>query len=640
MNVKSPSIARAAALIVVAGFFHSLVAIHCAQADKIGPLRRDAQGRIVVVPTPPSSSSDGQSEPKQAAPGIPPRLALPNAPHGADTGTNEAHPAALGSAKVTGIAVSHHDGQSFITWTDAAPGPDGQQYRYSLYRSDQPITESSLTSAQLIAWGIVNASGKLFGTDFTPAARLDPNQPTAITREGGTRLPQGSGLWVHTAKTREVAFYAVVVTDMNLARLSKVVPGENATTTGIQENPAPLEPIKLYDARERPEAAAGPPLTSLRGLPLSLKLHASESGGGGARPVGDYYLYFGNEQMGYRDGMPGVFSVEDVADGGMRRLDLFTRDAILRADGKGALETFWFGYYCSPQWAPKTPPRAYPFTEQRLLWLIDWTIKRYGVDRNRIYAGGYSMGGWGTATFALRHPEIFAAVYPAMPRMRQRGLSALAPRASDEAASMSDGRDYFDRMDMVKFVKEYRGELPFMAWSIARHDGFATWKEQLDMVKAMTATHRGFAFAWNNGNHGDGTAPMSTLTKYYPSAKFRRDQSYPAFAKSSIDADPGDGDPEHGDKEGGINLGFVWDAPSETEDSWTAKIGNDLASRDMTVDVTPRRAQHFHLPPGTVVRWQSSTGGLGTVTADENGIVTIPRVVIHSGQRTTITVTR
>src|SRR5262249_30713554 len=112
------------------------------------------------------------------------------------------------------------------------------------------------------------------------------------------------------------------------------------------------------------------------------------------------------------------------------------------------------------------------------------------------------------------------------------------------------------------------------------------------------------------------------------------------MTRSSIDANPGDGDPERGDKEGGINLGFVWSDPVESDGSWSISIGNELATHDMTVDVTPRRTQRFHPAGGKQVHWQSSTGSSGTAVADDLGIVTVPALLIHPGQRTTLTITQ
>jgi hypothetical protein len=251
------------------------------------------------------------------------------------------------------------------------------------------------------------------------------------------------------------------------------------------------------------------------------------------------------------------------------------------------------------------------------------------------------MGGWGATTFGLRHPEIFAATYPALPRTRQRalpGLEAGAPRR----ALMPDGKiAYFERMDMVKFVSQTRIDLPFIGWSIGRRDEFATWKEQVDMARALTASRHAFAFAWNDANHSDeGARPMDLIYKYYGPDKLSRKVSYPAFSNSSIDNKLGDGNLQDGDKEGGINLGFAWTVVDDTRDAWTVRLANELAKTDMTVDVTPRRTKAFRPAPGENVRWTSSTGGSGEVSVDTWGLVTVEKVGIRQGAYTTLTISR
>lgn len=47
-----------------------------------------------------------------------------------------------------------------------------------------------------------------------------------------------------------------------------------------------------------------------------------------------------------------------------------------------------------------------------LLALLDLVCARYRVDTNRIYLTGLSMGGYGTWSLGLRHPERFAAIAP------------------------------------------------------------------------------------------------------------------------------------------------------------------------------------------------------------------------------------
>jgi hypothetical protein len=131
---------------------------------------------------------------------------------------------------------------------------------------------------------------------------------------------------------------------------------------------------------------------------------------------------------------------------------------------------------------------------------------------------------------------------------------------------------------------------------------------------------------------------MATITKYYPTARFALNRSYPAFSNSSIDSKLGNGSKDDGDREGGINLGFDWKDVVDDAGKWSVTISNELARHEMTVDVTPRRCQNFKLKPGTECRWTASTGASGTAVVDKWGLVTVPEVVIRTGMGTVLTI--
>lgn len=544
--------------------------------------------------------------------------------------------------EITGIQAVHRHGQTFVTWKDAAESEAGANFRYSLYRSDRPITADNWKQAELCYHGVFPNSGRLFGTAFSPKDRFDATKPYCIIEEGGKPLPPWSGLGVHTALKDGKAYYAVVATDVKLNPLSRIVPGKNATTEPVVEKVAPIQPIKLFDSKTRGVYSPQTSITGQKGLPLRVELHASQGQGGGAGDYGDYYLYFANADMGYRDGLPGIFSIEERREKTGNYLNLRGRECIEHAGGTRAMETYWFGYVCIPEHAKHQDPRAYPFTERRQEWITDWVTKKYEADPERVTAGGGSMGAWGSTTYAFRHPERFAAVYPNRPRTKQRGMPSLVPAPpKGKVVLMDDGKtDYFARMDMTKFAAEHPEDLSFYAWCNGRRDGFASWQEQIDMVKALTDARHGFAFAWNDGDHSSGAQPMSKVLKYYPPEKFARNRSYPAFSKSSIDQNLGNGDPKDGDLEGGINLGFHWNDVVDEANRWSVKLSNDLAKGPMTVDVTPRRCQQFKLKSGTEVNWTTSTGASGKATANAAGIVTIPSVALRPDGETLVTITR
>jgi len=543
---------------------------------------------------------------------------------------------------VRDVRAVHRHGQTFVAWSDVVVGENGVKFRYSLYRSDRPITDQNLKQAELCYHGILNNSARLFGTAFNMKDRVDPKKPYSVIEEGGKPLPPWSGLAVHTVRKNGKAYYAVLVTDEKLNPLGSIIPGKSATVEPIEEKVASTQPVKLYDSKSRGIYSPQTSITGQKGLPLRVELHGSQGQGGGAGDYGDYYLHFAGPDMGYRDGLPGVFSVEERREKGGNYLLLRVREAIEHPSGTRAMETFWFGYLCVPQHALHPEPRAYPFTERRQEWIIDWVVKKYAADSERVTISGGSMGAWGSTTYALRHPERFAAIYPNRPRTRQRGLpSLMGTSAKGKAVFMDDGKtDYFARMDMVKFAGEHRADLPFFGWCCGRRDGFATWQEQVDMVKAMSTARHGFAFAWNDGDHSSGAQPMARITKYYPPEKFARNQSYPAFSNSSIDQKLGNGDPKDGDLEGGINLGFVWKVVVDEERRWSVRLSNDLAKEAMTVDVTPRRCQQFRPRPGSEVAWTTSSGQSGKAVVDAAGLATIPRVLLRPGTELVLTITR
>jgi len=118
---------------------------------------------------------------------------------------------------VTDIRALHRDGQTFVTWTDAAEGEAGAKFRYSLYRSEEPITADNLKDAELCYHGVFNNSARLFGTAFTAKDRIDPKKPTATIEVGGKPLPMWSGLAVRTVRNAGNAYYPYFPDDLQLS---------------------------------------------------------------------------------------------------------------------------------------------------------------------------------------------------------------------------------------------------------------------------------------------------------------------------------------------------------------------------------------------------------------------------------------
>ncbi len=57
-------------------------------------------------------------------------------------------------------------------------------------------------------------------------------------------------------------------------------------------------------------------------------------------------------------------------------------------------------------------PEGETWSDEVLLGLLDEVIKKHKVDTNRVYLTGLSMGGYGTWSLGIKHPERFAAIAP------------------------------------------------------------------------------------------------------------------------------------------------------------------------------------------------------------------------------------
>lgn len=141
------------------------------------------------------------------------------------------------------------------------------------------------------------------------------------------------------------------------------------------------------------------------------------------------YLVFGDATMGWREGLPFKFSVRIEADTVVvRPTDRVWINRAHQEAGDGgapAIWTFWYGYnshiFDRNIMATGVPTN---YTERRNLWILNWLREQYQPDPNRWYCSGGSMGGCGTISFGLRHPELFAACHAHVPIVSYTELGA------------------------------------------------------------------------------------------------------------------------------------------------------------------------------------------------------------------------
>src|SRR5262245_3311463 len=73
----------------------------------------------------------------------------------------------------------------------------------------------------------------------------------------------------------------------------------------------------------------------------------------------------------------------------------------LYLDCKANKGDWWWGIHKYP--GPDVSP-----TDKRVIDTVRWVVKQYGIDENRVYLCGKSMGGSGTLELSVRYGEVFA----------------------------------------------------------------------------------------------------------------------------------------------------------------------------------------------------------------------------------------
>ena len=321
---------------------------------------------------------------------------------------------------------------------------------------------------------------------------------------------------------------------------------------------------------------------------------------------------------------------------------------------------------------------------RRVLDCVEWAIRTYKIDRNRVYIGGNSMGGQGALAIGLPHGEVFAAIEANVPatiwypcaRMNFVDNSGKLLEVSDRDASL------------------YNDPPPVLDWS-GSNDIWS--RDHHVLMNAMNRFRYAYVGLWGTfRTTWDGTgheASYANARKYndlvgrwdFYSDKFRRDLAYPVFTNAkeglfndgsvnnippwpwAITAYKRNGgaandimqpDP-NGTASGSViafgdnvttagqrNFFFRWENGEDTASGVSLKLWVATAEEAETamfqppasaeVDVTLRRIQGFGLRPGQPVTWSFGERQNVAATADSDGLVTVRLTLTNEHQTFTL----
>ena len=260
--------------------------------------------------------------------------------------------------------------------------------------------------------------------------------------------------------------------------------------------------------------------------------------------------------------------------------------------------------------------------EKRVIATVLWTVKKYGIDPNRVYLSGISMGGSGTLGIGLRHGDIFAAIKANVPAiewfehpMKSLGLP---PYALPEGTRLPDPPvtvDYSSQIDH---------------WSIGHER----------LIAGMRDRKYGWMLFWGAYGHANADAwiaKKNDIINAFDWLSVRLDQPYPAFTDATTDTPSPWPDDLKGQGAGQINGFFRWEEPS-ADDKGVGLVlrlatAGELRSRIFqvpgrsTATLTLRRLGKFAVKPGDRLAWTFGEAK-GEITVGADGLVTIPSLTV------------
>jgi pimeloyl-ACP methyl ester carboxylesterase len=358
-------------------------------------------------------------------------------------------------------------------------------------------------------------------------------------------------------------------------------------------------------------------------------------------------------------------------------------------------ETWYFGFARQHDYRKNTAVEPGDvienFTEQRILRMLSDLMRRPPgppVEPQRVYLFGHSMGGTGALAFAERYPNIFAAIYSGQPVTHFRATPGYDESWPANLAKKWGAQDLnlpialFAPNGWAAHLQKYNG-LGVYNWENLRSafDPGATPDRTGDemvpfgidhgtiddsvlfptqgqpLYPLLAASPRAWAGAITAANHEWSVFafPPPSLAKIqdvpFWGFKVIRDETVPGLGRLSGN------NPSLPNEPSTYNQTLIWsaswnawdgapiDRPAEWRMSFCAvnasaagdqppKCGGGVS---LTVDITPRRVQHFVITPGRAYDWENrrlSDGRLltsGTVTVGANGVLTVPGVQILPG---------
>jgi len=263
--------------------------------------------------------------------------------------------------------------------------------------------------------------------------------------------------------------------------------------------------------------------------------------------------------------------------------------------------------------------------ERRVIDTVQWVIKKYQIDPNRVYLSGNSMGGSGALGIGLRHGDVFAAIKANVPA----GIEH-----ADQRMSFSDQENAsIINLPDPPITLDYSGQND--GWSFG-HDRF---------VKAMNDRKYPLYFYWGAFGHANNHSrilEVNDLINSFDWLNVRKNQAYPVFTNASCNDKLPWPDNLADKKSGQLNAFFRWSLISDSEKKLKVSLfivspdglqTNFKVPQKATADVTLRRLQKMNFKEGDSVRWSFGEKN-GEIIIGENNLFTVEKLDLSRSPQT------
>jgi hypothetical protein len=560
-------------------------------------------------------------------------------------------------AAITSLAAVYRGGQTFVTGTKHAGATSGSTYK--IYRSTSAITSGNIGSATLLAtvdansWqylyndsGYPDAAQRLSGGFYVPGSAGE-----SVDAIGSVRLTSTQFLFVHTPAVSQTAFYAVVNSD-DLTTVTSGVnslasgvaetarsyndlggvliksPGTNATSNGTEYLYFFWEDYASWDTANwgyyGHHVAVLKPLTGTS-LPLFLGLHAAGFG----------YVQNG----GSSSSDPYGVSV-NPRDNGFTGLSAPDNDPY-------ATNAPTYGH--SGHWGRYSPSldQVVPCTENRYIRYCTYVRDNptFSIDSTRMYVDGSSLGS-GAMHCAAHNPTFFAAGNCSIGWFDSTAYSGSNPGTTTGKTVYGLGSITWENWQNQKWMADNGYPMPPIVYTFNKDDGTVAPYPYMAGLPALESAKACYAARWRDGNHGafyiDGTFPFFGVSADgWNIARFRSDESYPAFGNSTnsdaigtitnphnATGDPGNAGQRNRNLDWHSSRHGITGGSAISDAAGGYSISLISLSGAATCDVTIRNTQAFRPASGARITYATSDGQSGAATRNSDGSVTVTGLLV------------